>query len=112
MGQDGKANTVKKTFSRTTAVSIKIYSEPSVIWKLLTTASEFPDWNSTVLSIEGEIKTGEKILLKSYLDSSRVFKIKIKEMVPEQSMVWGDAMGTRIYTLDKSSDEYCVFSMD
>ena len=40
-----------------------------------------------------------KIKLKSTLDSNRVFKLKIKEFVPNQKLVWGDAMGERTYTL-------------
>ncbi len=111
MGQKGKATTIKKTFSRTTSVSIEIKSTQSIIWKLLTTSSDFPRWNSTVLSIEGNIKEGEKIELKSYLDSSRVFKIKIKEVVPMERMVWGDAMGTRIYTITEAKEGSYLFSM-
>jgi len=109
--QDGKATTVKKTFSRATSVSILIDSDVSIIWALLTNASDFPRWNSTVLSIDGEIKVGEKIKLKSYLDPDRTFKIKIKEIIKDQKMVWGDAMGTRVFTLTKT-EKGVLFSMD
>lgn len=40
--QDGKATTIKETFSRETAVSINIQADPSIIWTLLTNASDFP----------------------------------------------------------------------
>ncbi len=109
-GQNSKASTVKKTFNRTTSVSIDIDVEPSVIWKLLTTANDFPRWNSTVLSIEGDIKVGEKIKLKSYLDPNRTFKIKIKE-IGDETMIWGDAMGKRVYTITKTSDGKTHFDM-
>ena len=60
-GQDGKATTIKKTFNRQTTVSITINADASIIWSLLTNAADFARWNSTILSIEGEIKLKEKI---------------------------------------------------
>ena len=109
--QDGKATTIKKTFSRATSVSIKINATPEKVWKLLTDAANMPNWNSTVISIEGDIKVGEKIKLKSYLDPRRTFKIKIKEMQKPNKMVWGDAMGNRVFTIQESG-ESVIFSMD
>ncbi len=97
--QNGKARTEKKTFSRETSVSIDIQSDPAIIWKLLTTAQEYPRWNPTVISIEGVIAKGNKIKLKSALDPKRVFKLQVKEMEDGKKLVWGDGMGTRIYTL-------------
>lgn len=101
MTQLGKALTVKKTFSRTTTISQNIQAEPATIWKLLTNAADFSKWNSTVISIEGSIQAGEKIKLKSTLDPSRTFKLKVKEFVPNQQLSWGDAMGTRSYLLER-----------
>jgi uncharacterized protein YndB with AHSA1/START domain len=72
------------------------------VWALLTHAADYPRWNSTVTSIKGEIKAGGTIELKSTLDEKRMFKLKIKEMVPEKHLVWGDAMGNRVYSLEKS----------
>lgn len=102
--QDGKARTIKKTFSRSTEVNIDINADQETVWRLLTDASNFPNWNSTVLGIEGDIKVGEKIKLKSYLDPSRTFKIKVKAMAPSERMVWGDGMGERVYTIKKSAN--------
>lgn len=109
--QNGKASTLKKTFSRQTSVSIEIKSETSIIWTLLTNASDFARWNSTVISIEGNILAGEKINLTSTLDPKRVFKLKVKEFKPETTLAWGDAMGNRIYTLDKKENGVILFSM-
>ena len=62
-----KATTIKKTFSRETTVSINIEADASIVWTLLTNAADFPRWNSTIVSMEGQIKLGEKIKLKSTL---------------------------------------------
>lgn len=111
MKQNGKANTLKKTFSRETSINIEIKSDPSIIWTLLTNASGFPRWNSTVISIEGNIAPGEKINLKSTLNPKRTFKLKVKEFQPETKLVWGDAMGNRVYRLDKTDNNSVLFSM-
>ena len=110
LAQDGKATTTKKTFSRTTEITQTIDADASVIWKLLTNASDYSRWNSTIISIEGNIEEGEKIKLKSTLDSSRVFKLKVKEFVANERLVWGDALGKRTYSLSQAHGKM-VFSM-
>jgi hypothetical protein len=108
---NGKAITVKTTFSRETAVSIAIQADASIIWSLLTNANDFPRWNSTVVSIGGSIALGETIQLISTLDPKRTFKLKVKEFEADKKLVWGDAMGNRVYTLTQNDQGHTVFSM-
>ncbi|NRB50836.1 MAG: SRPBCC domain-containing protein [Saprospiraceae bacterium] len=110
MAQSGKASTVKKTFNRTTTISQTIQADADAIWSILTDAQDFARWNSTVVSIEGEIREGEKIRLKSTLDPKRTFKLKVKEMIPNQKLVWGDGMGKRTYLLESKGDA-TIFTM-
>ena len=107
----GKAKTIRKTFSRETSVSTTIQADPAIVWALLTHASDIPRWNSTVTSMTGEIREGGTVELKSILDDKRTFKLKVKEFVPEKRLVWGDALGSRVYTLDKGSGGSTHFSM-
>lgn len=111
IAQNGKAKTVRKTFSRETSVSTEIKADPAIIWALLTKAADYPRWNSTVTSIEGNIAAGETIRLKSTLDKKRTFKLKVKEFEPNKRLVWGDKQGKRIYTLS-SSNGITTFTMD
>ena len=60
-----------------------------------------PNWNSTVISIEGDIQEGEKIKLQSTLDPKRNFKLKVKPFQPNTELVWGDGMGKGTYSLKK-----------
>lgn len=106
-----KAITDRKTFSRSTSVSTVINSDAATIWKLLTTAADYPRWNSTVTSLEGTIAPGGKIRLKSILDPKRVFKLKVKKFSPEKELTWGDAMGNRHYLLNKNNNGTVTFSM-
>lgn len=111
MGQNGKASTVKKTFSRQTSVNIDINADAVIIWALLTNASDFARWNSTIISIEGNIEKGQKIKLKSTLAPKRTFKIKVREIEAEKRMVWGDGKGERVFTLTKNRGGGLTFSM-
>jgi uncharacterized protein YndB with AHSA1/START domain len=111
MSRDGKAITTKTTFSRETSVSTTIHAEPFIVWALLTNAADIPRWNSTVASIKGNIRQSETIELKSTLDEKRTFKLKVKEFVPEKRLVWGDAQGSRVYTIDKGSGNSVLFTM-
>lgn len=109
--REGKAITTKKTFSRETSVSTTIHAAPAIVWALLTHASDVPRWNSTITSMKGEIREGGSVELKSILDDKRTFKLKVKEFVSEKRLVWGDAMGTRVYTLERVSAGGTLFSM-
>jgi uncharacterized protein YndB with AHSA1/START domain len=106
-----RASTVKTVFNRETTVTIEIKATPSIIWALLTNASDFPRWNHTVISIDGNIAPEEIIKLKSTLDPNRTFKLKVKEFHPENKLVWGDTMGNRIYSINKNENGSSLFSM-
>ena len=109
--ENGQATTVKKTFSRETTVSTTIKADPAIVWALLTNAADYPRWNKTVVSIEGNIAAGETIRLKSTLDPKRVFKLEVKEFEPGKRLVWGDAMGNRVYTITKAGIDTVEFNM-
>lgn len=111
MAQNGKATTTKTTFSRETTVSISIQAESSIIWSLLTNAADYPRWNSTIIAIDGTIAAGEKIELKSTLDTTRTFKLKVLTFQPESLLVWGDSKGQRTYTLIKNDNGTITFTM-
>ena len=56
----GRASKTKTAFRMECAVAINIRAKPETIWALLTDAADFPRWNSTVKSIEGEIAQGQQ----------------------------------------------------
>ncbi len=107
----GNASTVKKLFSRQTSVAIDIAASPETIWKLLTSAEMFSSWNSTIVELTGKIALGEKIVIRSTLAPDRKFNVKVKEFEPQKQLTWGDAMGTRIFTLSPKSNGLTRFSM-
>ncbi|MEM9246906.1 MAG: SRPBCC domain-containing protein [Cyanobacteria bacterium P01_F01_bin.153] len=92
-------------------MSISINASPETVWRLLTTAESYPEWNSTVISIKGKIELGNTVTLVSTLDPSREFKLKVKEFEPNQKLVWGDRQGSRVYTLEEKANSETLFSM-
>ncbi len=108
---DGKAVTHKKTFSRETTVSISVKANPSILWALLTHASDYPRWNTTIVSLHGTMAAGETIHLISTLDPQRTFRLKVKEAISEQRLVWGDTMGSRVYTITATGTDMADFTM-
>lgn len=105
------ARTIHKTFSRETTVSIIIDADVDTIWKLLTNVKDFPEWNSTILSMQGEIKEGKSISFVTALDKNKTVKFKVKTFKPQEEMVWGDRMGTRSFYLTPESNNKTRFVM-
>lgn len=109
--QGSKAVTTRTTFHRETSVSATIRAEEAIIWALLTNAGDYPRWNSTVISINGNIALGERIVLKSTLDPKRSFKLRVKVFEPTYQLVWGDGKGERTFTMKKNGDGTIAFNM-
>ena len=113
---NGRASRTKSAFRMECGVGINIQVPPNRIWALLTTAADFPRWNSTVQSIVGNIAPGEKIKLRATIAPERVFNLTVSEFVPEKMMVWRDGMapmfkGVRTYTLTPKADGSTDFTM-
>jgi hypothetical protein len=103
------------TFRMECRVVIHIAAPPRKIWALLTNADDFPRWNSTVSSIEGDIVPGSKLALRVPV-SERTFTPTVTELEPERRMVWADGMapffrGERTYTLTPRADGTTDFEM-
>jgi hypothetical protein len=110
-----QAISTASTFEMETKVSINIQASPEKIMALLTDAPNFTKWNSTIVSIEGEIKQGKMIQLISKLDPKRTFKLKISEVSPNK-MAWKDGFapmftGVRTFLLNPKADGTTDFTM-
>ena len=102
------AERTASTFSLTYSVSATVPATPAEVWARLTDAAAFPDWNSTVTSIEGPIAPGIRLSIRVPI-SERTFRPRVVEFEPEQRMVWQDGAdpmfrGRRTFTLTPSAD--------
>lgn len=89
--------------SQTSTVTVNVHSNSETIWELITSSENIPKWNSTIISLAGEIEVGEKIALTSQMDPDKTFKLKVIEMVPNESMVWKGSGGLRTFSIKKAT---------
>jgi uncharacterized protein YndB with AHSA1/START domain len=95
---------------------IPITAPAETIWALLTNASGYPAWNSTVGKIDGRIAPGEKITLH-LKPPGRAFPLQVSEWEAPVRMVWTGGMplglltGKRTFALTPAPDGVVHFSM-
>ena len=85
------------------------------IWSVLTDAKGFPRWNSTVTSIEGEIRDGATIRIH-VPGTDRVFSPRISDVVVNERMTWTGGVrpifkGVRTFALRPRDDGSTEFTM-
>lgn len=112
---NGKATKTKSAFKMEVCVGISIAARPEKIWALLTDAANFPKWNSTVTSIEGQISEGQKIKVRVPI-TDRVFNLKVSGLEAAKKMAWSDGMapmfkGVRSFSLTAKPDGTTDFQM-
>jgi hypothetical protein len=94
-----------------------IKASPDRIWSLLTDASGYTSWNTSVDRIEGRIAPGETIKVFVKVNPGRAFPVKVTEFQPGKKMVWSGGMplglfkGVRTYTLNPAGDGATRFDM-
>jgi hypothetical protein len=97
--------------------STTIRARPETIWTLLTDATGYTQWNSTIERIEGRIAAGGTVTVFAKTAPGRAFTLRVTEFVPPRRMVWTGGMplglfaGTRSYTLNPVSDAEVEFTM-
>ncbi|MEM9467587.1 MAG: SRPBCC domain-containing protein [Actinomycetota bacterium] len=98
------------------AVERTIAAPSEIVWRLLTDAGSYLDWNDAVVSITGPIAEGRDIELVSIADPKRTFTLHVEEIIEPARMVWTDGMplglfrGTRTYEVS-ADGESTRFSM-
>ncbi len=97
--------------------STLIHAPAERIWQLLTEASQYTTWNTTVESIEGRIAPSETVTVRPRLNPGRAFPVKVTEFVPPRTMVWTGGMplglfrGQRTFTLKQNANGTTDFDM-
>jgi hypothetical protein len=110
------ATKTETTFRQSCAVRCDVNASPEVIWAILTNAADYTKWNSTVTSLEGEIRVGEKLKLRVALDPKRTFSPRVTKL-ESHAMVWSDGFapmfrGVRTFTLTPKADGTTEFAME
>ena len=85
--KEPKVTERRGVFSMVCGVEVNIRARVEGIWALLTDAKAFPRWNSTVTSVEGQIREGETLRLH-VPGTERTFTPKVSGVVPCERMTW------------------------
>lgn len=94
-----------------------INASPETIWKVLTDAPGYAQWDSGVERVEGQIAKGATIKVFSKVSPGRAFPVKVAELTPYSRMVWSGGMplglfkGVRTFTLAPQDDGTIKFNM-
>jgi hypothetical protein len=87
------------------ATRTTIAAPPERVWAILTDLPQWPQWNSTVISTEGQVALGNKVTVTVKANPGRAFAVKVKVLDAPSHMTWVGGMplglftGTRTYTL-------------
>ncbi len=111
-----KALKTETTFRQSCAVRCDVQAPPEAIWEILTNAANYTKWNSTVTSLEGDIRSGATLKLRVTLDPKRTFSPKVTKLAPNE-MVWSDGFapmfrGVRRFTLTPNPNGTTEFAME
>ena len=89
------------------AVGRSIEAPPELVWALLTDAKGYTGWNSTVVSLDGDISAGSTIHLVVKAAPDRTFDLNVSTFEAPSLMVWSDGgktfRGVRTFTLSPNS---------
>jgi uncharacterized protein YndB with AHSA1/START domain len=99
------------------ATTVAIEAPAATVWALLTDAALYPDWNSTVEKIDGQIALGQKVTVRAKASPGRAFPLLVSVFEAPARMVWTGGMplglfsGTRTFTLAATPGGGVVFAM-
>ena len=90
------------------AAETQINADPVRVWAVLVDASAWPQWDSGVTGVTGEIALGNRITIASAAAPGRSFPVKVTTFEPPSRLVFTGGMplglfrGVRTYTLAAS----------
>jgi hypothetical protein len=100
------------------AAEVTIRARPETIWALLADAAGYPQWNSTVERIDGQIAADGRITVHARSAPGRAFPLRVTQFLPARRMVWAGGMplglftGTRTFVLTPTAAGDVKFAMD
>jgi hypothetical protein len=112
-----EATRKKSTFSLQYHVTTNIQADAETIWPYLVNAGDYPNWNSTVDRVEGNIEQGNKIKVFAKISPDRAFPVKVAVLDRPRKMVWEGGMplglfkGVRTFLLRPEADGSTTVSM-
>lgn len=97
------------------AVELRVRARAAAVWRLLSDAERFPQWNSTVTLIEGHIRDGERLRLH-VPGTDRTFTPRVQVLKQNECMTWTGGfaplfLGVRTFMLTPGEGGTTDFTM-
>jgi hypothetical protein len=96
--------------------SVLIGASPESVWAVLADASRYPDWDSGVTAVDGDIVDGGRITVHAAANPRRAFPVLVA-LDPPRLMVWTGGLplglfrGTRTFGLDDAPGGATLFTV-
>jgi uncharacterized protein YndB with AHSA1/START domain len=93
-----------------------IDATPAQVWRVLSDVAHWPDWDSGVTKVEGQLALGETLKISVEGNTGRTFPVKVMTLSDPDRMVFRGGMplrlftGERVYTL-QHEDGRTLFTM-
>ncbi len=98
-------------------VAVDIAAPKEKVWATLTDVDGYGKWNTTLVSIKGDIAAGGEVEMVPKIAPDQTFSVKVSEFKANERMVWEDGMpmgffsGVRTYTLAEGKNGSTRFVM-
>lgn len=83
------------------ASNIVIQAAPEAVWRVLTDAPAYPQWNITVTRVDGTVALGQKVTVHAKLAPGRAFPVKVVQLDAPRRMVWSGGMPLGLFKGDR-----------
>jgi len=99
-------------------VAVDIAASAQKVWALISDASSYAGWNSTIERFEGVMSLGATVTLYAKAMPNRPFKLTVKAFEPPRRMVleggapFGLFVGTRWLEVTPQGPDACRFEME
>ncbi len=81
-----------------------IDASPDEVWKVLANGPGWANWDSSVISVDGELVEGNKIALTSEVNPKRAFNLKVSNVEPAKHLEFSQGMPLGLFTGRRTYD--------
>ena len=79
-----------------------IDASPEQVWRVLIDAAAWPDWNSGVIKVDGQVAPGEKLSIAVAINPGRSFPVRVVTLAEPERMVFRGGMPLGLFTGERT----------
>jgi hypothetical protein len=86
------------------AARTTIQASPEDVWRILTDAPGYPEWNNTVTGVDGTIALGNTVTVHAKIAPGRAFPVMVTRFDAPRQMVWRSGMPLGLFRGERTYD--------